>query len=153
MATPFALLLAALGTVPLGQAVNVRTSTPPMGWNSYNAYSCSPSETIMKTNAQGLVDLGLADLGYTLVTTDCGWPAEDRDSEGRMQWNADLFPSGGEALGEFIHGLGLDFGLYSGAGYLQCGSTDLPASLGKWPPMEESSYQGGWMSGLTGDRL
>lgn len=101
-----------------------------MGWNSYNYYGCSPTEEIIKTNAQGLVDLGLASLGYTYVTTDCGWPSRDRDGEGRIQFNETLFPSGPVALGDFIHGLGLKYGLYSGAGYLQCGSTDLPASLG-----------------------
>ncbi|KAI1073499.1 carbohydrate-binding module family 35 protein [Whalleya microplaca] len=107
-----------------------KTKTPPMGWNSYNHYSCNPSEDIMKSNAQGLVDLGLADAGYTYVTTDCGWMSRDRDAEGRLQWNSTLFPSGGKALGDYIHSLGLKFGLYSGAGYYQCGSTDLPASLG-----------------------
>ncbi|KAH6880053.1 glycoside hydrolase superfamily [Thelonectria olida] len=114
----------------LAKAATVRSSTPPMGWNSYNSYSCSPSEAIIKKNAQGLVDLGLADLGYTSVTVDCGWPAKNRDSEGKMQWDETLFPSGVEDLGDFIHDLELKFGLYSGAGYLQCGSTDLPASLG-----------------------
>ncbi|KAI1774167.1 carbohydrate-binding module family 35 protein [Hypoxylon cercidicola] len=112
------------------EATLYKSKTPPMGWNSYNYYNCYPSEEIMKTNAQGLVDLGLADLGYVYVTTDCGWMARDRDSEDRLQWNSALFPSGGPALGEYIHGLGLKFGLYSGAGYYQCGSTDLPASLG-----------------------
>jgi hypothetical protein len=29
-----------------------------------------------------------------------------------------------------LHGLGLRFGVYSGGGYYQCGSTDLPASVG-----------------------
>ncbi|KAK7432209.1 hypothetical protein QQZ08_001154 [Neonectria magnoliae] len=114
----------------VADATTVRSPTPPMGWNSYNSYGCSPSEDIIKKNAQGLVDTGLADLGYLSVTVDCGWPAKDRNSEGELQWNEKLFPSGGKALGEFIHGLGLKFGLYSGAGYLQCGSTDLPASLG-----------------------
>ncbi|KAI8629407.1 carbohydrate-binding module family 35 protein [Xylariaceae sp. FL1651] len=108
-----------------------KSPTPPMGWNSYNYYSCNPSEEIITSNAQGLVDLGLAALGYDHVTTDCGWMADDRDSEGRLQWNTSLFPSGGgKALGDYLHGLGLKFGLYSGAGYYQCGSTDLPASLG-----------------------
>jgi len=102
-----------------------------MGWNSYNYYSCNPSEEIITSNARGLVDLGLAALGYDHVTTDCGWMVKDRDSKGRLQWNKDLFPSGGgKALGDYLHGLGLKFGLYSGAGYYQCGSTDLPASLG-----------------------
>jgi hypothetical protein len=108
----------------------VRSPLPPLGWNSYNSWSCSPSEEKIKQSAEGLIALGLDKAGYNFVTVDCGWPSRDRDSEGRLQWNATLFPSGGKALGDFIHGLGLEFGLYSGAGYLQCGSTDLPASLG-----------------------
>ncbi|KAF5252830.1 hypothetical protein FANTH_2154 [Fusarium anthophilum] len=108
----------------------VKSPTPPMGWNSYNHYNCRPSEDIIKMNAKGLVDLGFKDLGYSIVTVDCGWPSRDRDSKGRLQWNETLFPSGPKALGDFIHDLGLEFGLYSGAGYLQCGSTDIPASLG-----------------------
>ncbi|RYO95160.1 hypothetical protein DL762_000192 [Monosporascus cannonballus] len=107
-----------------------KQSTPPMGWNSYNYYGCKPSEEIIKTNAEALVNSGLAALGYDYVTTDCGWMSRDRDGDGRLQWNGTLFPSGGEELGAFIHDLGLKFGLYSGAGYYQCGSVDLPASLG-----------------------
>jgi hypothetical protein len=101
-----------------------------MGWNSYNTWNCLPSEDKIKASAEGLVALGLDKVGYNFMTVDCGWNARDRDADGRLQWNATLFPSGGKALGDFLHGLGLDFGLYSGAGYLQCGSTDLPASLG-----------------------
>ncbi|KAM7210946.1 glycoside hydrolase [Rhypophila decipiens] len=101
-----------------------------MGWNSYNNYGCNPSEQIMKTNAQGLVNQGLDKLGYTYVTTDCGWNANHRDSSQRLVWNPTLFPSGGKALCNYIHGLGLKCGLYSGGGYFQCGSTDQPASLG-----------------------
>ena len=107
-----------------------KQSTPPMGWNSYNYYNCNPSEEIIKTNAEALVSSGLAALGYDYVTTDCEWMSRDRDKEGRLQWNETLFPSGGKALGAYIHDLGLKFGLYSGAGYYQCGSVDLPASLG-----------------------
>ncbi|KAI1463681.1 carbohydrate-binding module family 35 protein [Daldinia caldariorum] len=112
------------------EAALYKSKTPPMGWNSYNYYNCYPNEDIIKSNAKGVVDLGLADLGYKYVTTDCGWMTRDRDSEGRLQWNIELFPSGGKALGDYIHSLNLKFGLYSGAGYYQCGSTDLPASLG-----------------------
>ncbi|KAK8053648.1 glycoside hydrolase [Apiospora saccharicola] len=124
----FVPLILFMGTLAL--AKNFRYPTPPMGWNSYNYYACEPTEEIIHHNAQGLIDTGLAALGYKIVTTDCGWNAEDRDEQGRLQWNTTLFPSGGKALGEFIHGLGLDFGLYSGAGYKQCGSEVLPASLG-----------------------
>jgi alpha-galactosidase len=102
-----------------------------MGWNSYNSYNCLPTEAKIKSSAQNLVDLGLVDLGYNFATVDCGWNSRDRDAEGRLQWNETLFPSGGKALGDYLHDLGLGFGLYSGAGYWQCGSTDLPASLGE----------------------
>jgi alpha-galactosidase len=121
------ILLAALAS-----ARNVKTTTPLMGWNSYNAYGCDtpgPTEAILHTNAHALVTLGLDKLGYTYVTPDCGWNSNFRDADGRQVWNETRFPSGGKALGEYIHGLGLKFGVYSGGGYYLCGSTDLPASL------------------------
>ncbi|KAF1952232.1 alpha-galactosidase precursor [Byssothecium circinans] len=125
------LLVAALGFGGVQvNAKNVRELTPPMGWNTYNAYGCNPSEANVKLNAQGLITYGLDKLGYDLVTPDCGWPSPARDSQGRMQWNPTLFPSGGKALGDWLHARGLRFGVYSGAGYLQCGSSNLPASLG-----------------------
>lgn len=113
-------------------ATLVKTDAPPMGWNSYNYYNCNPTEDAIQTNAQGLVDLGLLDVGYEYVTIDCGWNSNSRDSDGRLQWDLGRFPSGGgAALGDYIHGLGLKYGLYSGAGYYMCGSTDEPASLGQ----------------------
>jgi alpha-galactosidase len=110
----------------------VRTSTPVLGWNSYNYYNCYPNETIIKNNAQGLVNLGFDKAGYNYLTVDCGWNANYRDSSGQLVWNPSLFPAGGAALGEYIHGLGLKFGVYSGGGILQCGSTDQPASKGEF---------------------
>lgn len=106
------------------------TPTPQLGWNSYNFFNCYPSEAIILENAKGLVGHGLAKAGYEYLTVDCGWPAPERDENGRMVWNPDLFPSGVEALRDEIHGLGLKFGVYSGGGYGQCGNGSLPASLG-----------------------
>lgn len=130
------LRLAAAAAAALATTATARlhkSPTPPMGWNSYNAYSCKPSEDIIKLNAQGLQDLGFRELGYDIVTVDCGWPTDARDpATGALVWNETLFPSGPHALGEFVHGLGLKFGLYSGAGYLQCGSESIPASLGEF---------------------
>jgi alpha-galactosidase len=126
------LSLALVTLATIATARNVKTEAPLMGWNSYNAYGCDnpgPTEAILKANAQGLVTLGFDKLGYKYVTPDCGWDANYRDSSGRQVWNATRFPSGGKALGDYLHGLGLKFGVYSGAGYYQCGSTDLPASL------------------------
>ena len=85
-------------------------------WNSYNHYSCQPNESIIRSNAQALVDLGLADLGYHYVTTDCGWTVPNRTADGTLTWNQTLFPSGFPATGAFIHSLGLGFGVYSDSG-------------------------------------
>lgn len=88
----------------------------------------------MRDNARGLVDLGFKDLGYNYVTTDCGWPTRDRTADGQITWNTTLFPSGFPALGDYIHSLGLKFGIYSGAGTWECdtvnGDSHLQASLG-----------------------
>ena len=93
-------------------------------WNSYNHYSCAPNESIIHSNAKALVDLGLADLGYRYVTTDCGWTVADRTANGSLTWNETLFPSGFPALGEDIHDLGLLFGVYEDAGIRTC-QTDM----------------------------
>lgn len=93
-------------------------------WNSYNHYSCAPTENIIKSNAKALVDLGLAKLGYRYVTTDCGWTVANRTADGQLTWNETLFPSGFPALGEYIHGLGLLFGVYEDAGIRSC-QTDM----------------------------
>jgi alpha-galactosidase len=138
MFTILGLLLVLL--VPSIHGELFRAPTPPMGWNSYNAYTCDISEDKVKMNAQALVNMGLKDLGYNLVTTDCAWNARERDSQGRMQWNASTFPSGGKALGDFLHARGLKFGMYSGAGYKQCNPYPITGSRGKMPPPLSSTF-------------
>jgi len=128
--TDFVLAVTVLLLRETAEATNVKPKTPIMGWNSYNAYNCNPTQNIIESNARGLVDRGLSKLGYEYVTPDCGWMTTSRNASGQLQWNRTTFPSGGEGLGKFLHDLGLKFGLYSGGGYFQCGSKDLPASLG-----------------------
>jgi alpha-galactosidase len=91
-------------------------------WNTYNGYNCNPSESIVKTNAQALIDKGADKLGYTYVTPDCGWMSPNRDSSQRLVWDPTKFPSGGKVLGDWLHNKGLKFGLYSGAGTLHLSS-------------------------------
>src|SRR4051812_43278065 len=89
-------------------------------WNSYNYYNCAPNETIAHSNAQALVDLGLKQLGYHYFTIDCGWTLPNRTADGKMPWNLERFPSGGPALGEFVHARGLKWGIYSDGGTQMC---------------------------------
>ena len=122
--------------------------TPPMGWNSYNHYSCFPNQSIIESNAKALVDLGLADLGYTYVTTDCGWTIPDRTPNGTLTWNETLFPDGFPAMGEYIHSLGLGFGVYSDSGVQMC-MTGLPNQTGSlYHEQTDADTFSGWGADL-----
>jgi alpha-galactosidase len=66
------------------------------------------------------------------VTVDCGWTLPNRTAAGALTWNPARFPSGYPALGTFVHGLGLKFGVYSDGGIEDCmtGSPVQAGSLG-----------------------
>lgn len=46
-------------------------------------------------------------------TSDCGWQAKARDTNGTFAWDPTIIPNGIPALSSYIHGLGLKFGVYS----------------------------------------
>ena len=50
-------------------ATRGNASTPPMGWNSWNAFRTEVDEAKVIGAAQALVDSGLAKLGYRHVTS------------------------------------------------------------------------------------
>ncbi|KAF8955947.1 glycoside hydrolase superfamily [Flammula alnicola] len=99
---------------------NGLATTPPMGWNPYNAFLCTTTESQYRAAAQSLVSLGLKDLGYKYVNLDCGWQGKTRNSTGGFTWDTTTIPSGIPALSSFIHGLGLNFGVYSDGGVFAC---------------------------------
>ena len=99
--------------------------TPQMGWSSWNKFMTDINEDIIKENADALVSLGLADVGYVDVNVDDGWHGE-RDENGFVTENPEKFPSGMKELGAYIHSKGLKFGIYSDAGdftYNNCTSS------------------------------
>ena len=93
--------------------------TPQMGWSSWNKFMTDINEDIIKENADALVSLGLADVGYVYVNVDDGWHGE-RDENGFVTENPEKFPSGMKELGAYIHSKGLKFGIYSDAGDFTC---------------------------------
>ncbi|OQE18680.1 hypothetical protein PENSTE_c017G10134 [Penicillium steckii] len=121
---------------------NGLAKTPPMGWNSYNHYACSPNETIVKSNAKALVDLGLDKLGYRYVTIDCGWTIPDRVN-GSLTWNETNFPSGFPAVGEYIHDLDLLFGVYEDAGIKSC-QTDIEQAGSLYHEAQDAALFASW---------
>ena len=94
--------------------------TPIMGWASWNAYRTDISEEIIYSQAEKLVQLGLADLGYCFVNIDDGWQY-GRGEDGYVRTNEERFPSGMKTLCDKIHALGLKAGIYSDAGASTCG--------------------------------
>ncbi|CDW77703.1 melibiase family protein [Stylonychia lemnae] len=94
--------------------------TPAMGWNTWNKYNCDISEDIIKQNAKKIVDLGLDKIGYVYINIDDCWQLADRDANGNVQADLTKFPNGMMAVGDYIHTLGLKFGIYSSAGTQTC---------------------------------
>src|SRR5690349_25103412 len=70
-----------------------RAATPPMGWNSWNAFASAIDEEKVMGSAQRIVDSGLAQKGYRYINLDDGWAAGRRVSDGRLMIRADKFPS------------------------------------------------------------
>lgn len=84
--------------------------TPPMGWNSWNAFGTKIDAEKVKATAKAFVDLGLRDHGWQYVNIDDGWQGT-RKGMGPLQAN-EKFPDM-KGLGDYIHSLGLKFGIYS----------------------------------------
>jgi len=98
---------------PAAQALDNGTGrVPPMGWNSWNTFGCNINETLIRQMADAIVSSGMRDLGYQYVVVDDCWFNPNRDSAGNLQGDSSRFPSGMKALGDYLHGLGLKFGIY-----------------------------------------
>lgn len=120
--------LAVAGTAPAHASTTATSGdgtplavTPPMGWNDWAHYQCGVTESIVEANARALVSSGLAAKGYNTVTVDDCWMASSRDANGNLVADSASFPDGMAALGSYLHGLGLKFGIYEDAGYATCG--------------------------------
>jgi alpha-galactosidase len=55
-----------------------------MGWNSWNTFACEVSQDLMKSMADKVIELGLADLGYNYINLDDCWQLLDRNADGEM---------------------------------------------------------------------
>lgn len=103
--------------------------TPPMGWNSWDAYGESVKEGDIRANAQWMAK-NLKGYGWEYVTVDMGWYVTNHsagisaqtaqfriDPYGRYLPALSTYPSaagdvGFRALADYIHGLGLKFGIH-----------------------------------------
>ena len=95
-------------------------ATPPMGWNSWNTFYDQYNEDVVRSIADAMVREGYADCGYKYLILDDCWSLRDRDENGRLVPDPAKFPGGIERVIEYVHSLGLKFGLYSCCGVRTC---------------------------------
>ncbi len=101
--------------------------TPPMGFNTWNAFQADINEPLIKALADAMVDSGMRDAGYEYLVLDDGWMAKSRDVDGNLVADPNKFPSGMKAIGDYIHSKGLKFGIYEDRGRMTC--QQLPGSF------------------------
>ena len=106
-----------------------KPNKPPMGWNSWDCYGASVKEEEVRRNADYMAK-NLKPYGWEYVVVDIQWfePAAtsaeynlnaqlEMDEYGRLMPAVNRFPSaeggkGFKPLGDYIHSLGLKFGIH-----------------------------------------
>jgi alpha-galactosidase len=119
------LAVAALTARPL--AAGRIAPTPPMGWNSWDAYGLTINEADFRANTQVLASL--KEYGWQYAVVDEGWYMQDPFAESvaarKYVWDANgiqipaanRFPSsangaGFKPLADWVHAQGLKFGIH-----------------------------------------
>lgn len=108
---------------------SILAPTPPMGWNSWDAYGEAVPETDIRASAKFMAE-NLKSFGWQYVTVDMGWYVTNHsvgvnaenaefslDQFGRFTPAINTIPSakensGFKPLADYIHSLGLKFGIH-----------------------------------------
>lgn len=92
--------------------------TPPMGWNSWNAFRLRISDALIRAQAAALVRSGMKAAGYQYIVIDGGWEGY-HDSKGIFHSDPQRFPDM-KALCDYIHSFGLKVGIHTSPGPKTC---------------------------------
>src|SRR5438034_1139150 len=101
-------------------AADALAQTPPMGWNGFNRFLRDVSEARVEAQARALVASGMQAAGYEYVNLDGGWDLLQRGPQGELQPDPAKFPHGIKPVADYVHSLGLKFGIYTSAGVTNC---------------------------------
>lgn len=124
-------LLSLVAFIHLASAKSPSTTavTPPMGWNSWDAYGTTVREDEVKANADYMAK-HLKKYGWEYIVVDIQWYTTNPkthgyvpnaevvfDDHGRLLPAPNRFPSaangaGFKALADYVHGKGLKFGIH-----------------------------------------
>ncbi len=97
--------------------------TPVLGWSSWSFLRKGPTAANIKAQARALHNSGLQKLGYEYINLDDFWEqcpgrqGPNVDPYGRWVIDSSKFPADGDtngikAVADYIHSLGLKFGIY-----------------------------------------
>ena len=124
-----AVFLLAIGSSHAQSGTGTAVPAPPLGWNSWDAYGTTVNEQQIKANADWMAS-NLKAFGWQYITVDMEWFVTDPipegnakdshyqiDANGRFQPAVNRFPSsrdgaGFKPLADYVHGLGLKFGIH-----------------------------------------
>ena len=116
--TPIVLALLFLGkALALNNGLGL---TPAMGWNSWNKFGCNIDETVIKSNARRMLDLGLDRAGYRYLNIDDCWAVARDNVTSRLVPDPGAFPEGVAAVADALHSRGFGFGMYADRGTKTC---------------------------------
>jgi alpha-galactosidase len=122
-------VLVAGGLLPVGVAQKqVLAATPPMGWNSWDSYGLTITETQFRANVDAMVKR-LKPAGYEYAVVDEGWylsnpqKAKGEEFVYRMNANGQYEPAverfesavgdaGFKPVADYVHAQGLKFGIH-----------------------------------------
>ena len=108
---------------------------PLLGWSTWNLVGNRVNETLLRSMADAMVDSGLRTAGWRWIMLDDGWTeclehtadgamcldhTPGRGADGRLRPDPSLFPSGMKSTVEYVHKLGLRFGIYTSFGDRTC---------------------------------
>src|SRR5215470_1437587 len=111
------------------ESTSTLAATPPMGWNSWDAYAETVSESDIRANAKWMAE-HLKKFGWEYIVVDSGWYVTNHsagtnaakaelslDGYGRYLPAVNTIPSAAQGAGfkplaDFVHSLGLKFGIH-----------------------------------------
>ena len=117
------------GSAREAEAQTVLAATPPMGWNSWDSYGETVSESDIRANAAWMAE-HLKAYGWEYVVVDEGWYVTNHsvgtqsaaaqfslDANGRYIPATNSIPSAAQGAGfkplaDYVHSLGLKFGIH-----------------------------------------
>ena len=141
---------------------NSFAKVPPMGWNSYDYYDTTVNEEQVKANADYMA-AHLKDFGWEYIVVDIQWYAHkagsmreqfqyipfsklEIDEYSRLLPDPERFPSSADGKGfgplaEYVHSLGLKFGIHIMRGiprmaaqnHIKINGSDVTADMGSNP--------------------